>query len=146
MMTYTGNFEVKSRSNPDYEPVGLGIGRVAAGLRVTPENQGKVGKSLGVVLDADDLEVLADGLEKMQETARFTSPNMMRLSVDLATNEEVLSVSYVANSACFMLTIKNPFSEEKTEQAEAWLSTGETTAFIANARLFAKMLRLNAPK
>ena len=44
MMTYTGNFEVKSRSNPDYEPVGLGIGRVAAGLRVTPENQGKVGK------------------------------------------------------------------------------------------------------
>ena len=113
---------------------------------MTPENQGKVGKSLGVVLDADDLEVLADGLEKMQETARFTSPNMMRLSVDLATNEEVLSVSYVANSACFMLTVKNPLSEEKTEQAEAWLSTGETTAFIANARLFAKMLRLNAPK
>ena len=55
-------------------------------------------------------------------------------------------MSYVANSACFMLTVKNPFSEEKTEQAEAWLSTGETTAFIANARLFAKMLRLNAPK
>ena len=66
-------------------------------------------------------------------------------------NRDSLEVSYVANAARFVLTNRVPEVPEKSyapsrwneQTAEAWLSAGETTAFIANARLFAVMLENN---
>lgn len=167
MTMYTGAFEVRSRSNPDYVPVALelpngvledGQYRVAE-LRVTDTNQ--LSTTLRALLEAQDLTTLADTLERMQETARFTSPNLMRLTVKFTfehkdadhpskdTPLEILEVSYVANAARFVLTTWESEAPEKSDKhcrwveqtAEAWLTAGETTAFIANARLFAVMLK-----
>ena len=166
---YAGTFEVVSRSNPDYQPVALDVTQDvfedehcrAAELRVTDTNQ--PGTTLRALLGVRNLTILADALEKMQETARFTSPNLMRLTVKITmehkdgnhpnkdTPMEILEVSYVANAARFVLTNRVPEAPEKSyapsrwneQTAEAWLSAGETTAFIANARLFAVMLENN---
>lgn len=163
----SGVFEVMSRSNPDYQPVALDVTRdetehyQQAILRVADMNQ--TDTILTVCLSVRDLTVLADALEKMQKTAQITSPNLLRLVVRFAfkaedgdyfpwiSPKEKLEVSYVANAARFRLARVVPKSSEKsddpkdwTEQsAEAWLTAGETTAFIASARLFASVLENN---
>lgn len=164
-----GTFEVMSRSNPDYQPVALDVARGVFEdkpyqdviLRVTDTNQAD--RTLTVLLSVGDLTILADALEKMQKVAQITSPNLLRLVVHFAfeakdddhfpfvSPKEKLNVSYVANAAQFRLATMVPKSSEKTDDphgwteqtAEAWLTAGETTAFIASARLFASVLENN---
>lgn len=154
---FFADFDITSRSNPQYRPLYLSMeedvkdlkkaGSVAV-LYLADAKEPKL--TPWIVLSARDLTLLADALEKMQETARITSSNLLSLSVIIegqdGNRKQKLSVSYGGNSVHFNMRVINHEADDLPEfqDVEVSLTAGETTAFIASARLFASVLENEA--
>ena len=110
----SGVFEVMSRSNPDYQPVALDVTR-------------------------DETEHYQQAILRVADTNQTDTILTVRLSVrDLTVLADALEKVVPKSSE------KSDDPKDWTEQsAEAWLTAGETTAFIASARLFASVLENN---